>query len=214
MKPFIKRLAILSLIGLGLGIIIGFFEINQAPTRHDRSYADPSVKGVAIGGPFALADHHGNRVTDKSWPGQYLLLFFGFTHCPDVCPLNLSIITEALENVSDEIVAKVQPLMITIDPDRDTPNAMKDYMSLFYPKFIGLTGTQAEIKVATKAYRVYEQKVLLEAAGGNPEDNYTMNHSSFTYLMGPDGTLVDVFAHNTPPQEIVTALRNVVSPNE
>ena len=99
--------------------------------------------------------------------------------------------------------------MVTIDPDRDDVKAMADYMSLFHPKMVGLTGTQAQVSVATKAYRVYEQKVLFDAAGENPDD-YNINHSSFTYLMAPSGDLLDVFAHNTPPSEVAAALKKLV----
>lgn len=205
----LHRFSVLLIIGLLLGAGIGALQIKNDVKRENTSYQDPEMAGVKIGGSFELIDHTGQTVTDKSWPGQYLLLFFGFTHCPDICPLNLSIMDDALESLPAETVAKIQPLMITIDSDRDTPEEMADYMSLFHPKMVGLTGTQKQISVATKAYRVYEQKVLFDAAGKNPDD-YTMNHSSFTYLMSPDGELLDVFAHNTPPQEMATALKKFV----
>ncbi len=205
-----KRLIVLALLslGIGLGVSLALLQFEK-PLPADRSYNDPKVEGVAIGGSFELVDHHGKTVTHQSWPGQYLLLFFGFTHCPDICPLNLNIMTEALDSLPADLVAQIQPLMITIDPDRDTPDQMAEYMSLFHPKMIGLSGTQKQISVATKAYRVYEQKVLFEAADANPDD-YTINHSSFTYLMAPSGELLDVFAHNTPPKDMATALKKYV----
>lgn len=207
----LQRFFIFLVLGLLLGAGIGALQIKDeiSKTTNNTSYADPAMAGVEIGGSFELVDHNGNVVTDQSWPDQYLLLFFGFTHCPDICPLNLSIIQDALQSLPDEMVAKVQPIMITIDPDRDDVAAMADYVSLFHPKMVGLTGTQAQISVATKAYRVYEQKVLFDAAGKDPND-YTMNHSSFTYLMAPSGELLDVFAHNTPPKEMVDTLKKFV----
>lgn len=207
MKP-LHRFFVLLVVGLITGMSIGVLQIkNTMPS--DTSYKDLAMPGVTIGGSFELIDHMGQVVMNKSWPDQYLFLFFGFTHCPDICPLNLSIMTDALNSLPEDIVAKIQPLMITIDPDRDTPEQMADYVSLFHSKLIGLTGTQAQVSVATKAYRVYEQKVLFDAADKNPDD-YTMNHSSFTYFMAPNGDLLDVFAHDTPPKEMAMALKKFV----
>ena len=213
MKRGLARIASLLIVGFLIGAGVAGLQIKNevgSQNRVDKSYIDETMKGAKIGGPFELVNHDGEVVTEKSWPAQYLLIFFGFTHCPDICPLNMNIITQALNNADNEIVDHVQPLMITIDPDRDDALAMKEYMSLFHSKFVGLTGTHEQIKVATAAYRVYEQKVLFDEAGKDPND-YTMNHSSFTYLMSPEGKLLDVFAHDTPPDEVMAALEKFVN---
>lgn len=149
--------------------------------------------GVAqIGGPFSLVDHTGKPVTDKDFRGKMMLVFFGFTHCPDVCPSELQVMAAALDELGDK-ADKVTPVFISVDPQRDTPEAMGDYVSIFGPRFVGLTGTPEEIAKAAKAYRAYYAKVEDEKSA----DGYTMDHSAIVYLMNERGEYVAHFAYGT-----------------
>jgi protein SCO1/2 len=157
---------------------------------------------VQIGGPFSLVDHNGRQVTQADYAGRYLLIYFGYTYCPDVCPTELQTMTEALDLLGDDAKA-VQPLFITIDPARDTVPAMADYVSHFYDSFVGLTGSAAQVAAAAKAYRVYYAK------GPEEEDGvYLMDHSSFIYLMGPDGGYLAHFGPQTSPQAMADKIRS------
>jgi protein SCO1/2 len=147
--------------------------------------AEPPLKGAALGGHFTLTGPNGKKASDTNFRGKYLILYFGFTHCPDVCPTDLLQIGQGLrrfEKMDAGRAARVQPLFITIDPERDTPAVMRDYAAAFHPRLIGLTGTPREIAAVAKKYAVYYAKQPVEGAGG-----YTMNHSRIAYLFGPEG---------------------------
>jgi cytochrome oxidase Cu insertion factor (SCO1/SenC/PrrC family) len=158
------------------------------------------VSGVAdVGGPFTLTAHTGERISDEAFRGQFMLVAFGFTHCPDVCPAELQVMTAALEGMGPE-AERVQPLFVTIDPERDTAAHLADYMAHFHPRLIGLTGTADEIAAVAKAYRVWYEKV----DDGTP--HYLMDHTSITYLMGPDGEFVQHFSFGTSADRLSEAL--------
>lgn len=141
---------------------------------------------VQIGGPFELVDETGRTVTDETFRGKWMLVFFGFTYCPDVCPTTLLEIAASLEQLGDK-GEQLQPLFITVDPERDTPDVVADYTAAFGDRILGLTGTTAQIEAVARAYRVYVNKV--------PQgDTYTVDHSAFVYLMGPDGKFVTHFS--------------------
>jgi cytochrome oxidase Cu insertion factor (SCO1/SenC/PrrC family) len=158
-----------------------------------------------IGGPFALIDHAGKRRTDEDFRGELMLVYFGFTYCPDVCPTDLQNIGLALDMLG-AAAEHVQPLFITVDPTRDTPDHLKDYVPMFHPRLIGLTGEAAAIHAAAAAYRVYYAQVPLK------DDDYTVDHSSFIYLMGVDGKYLGFFPPGAPPEQIVETLRRYVAP--
>jgi cytochrome oxidase Cu insertion factor (SCO1/SenC/PrrC family) len=139
------------------------------------------ARAADIGGPFSLTDHHGNRVTQDSYAGKYLLVFFGYTYCPDVCPTELLVMGQALDELGDD-AARVQGLFITVDPERDSVEKLAEYVPHFHPDLVGLTGTVEEVAAAGRAYRVYFRKE--PAAEG--EDGYLMAHSSIVYLMSPE----------------------------
>lgn len=163
---------------------------------------------VPIGGPFTLVDQNGRTVTEQSWPGQHLLVYFGYSYCPDVCPGDLqriSLALTALEETDPEAARKIQPLFITIDPERDTVAAVKDYVSLFHPRLVGLTGTPAQIETAKKSYRVYAVKREDENAG-----DYLMDHTALVYLISPKGEYEAHFTSSTPPDEMARRLGEVV----
>lgn len=160
------------------------------------------VAGAAIGGPFQLVDHSGQAVSEADFAGRFMLIYFGFTHCPDICPTELQVMANAVDAL-DADGARVAPLFITVDPERDTPAHLKDYVAAFHPKMIGLTGTPEQIAAVAKAYKVYFSKQ--PSAGASAE--YQVDHTSFVYLMGPDGILRSVFRSGTSAKAMAGEIR-------
>lgn len=158
--------------------------------------------GAAIGGPFALVDQDGRTVTDADFRGKYMLVYFGYTYCPDVCPTSLSRNSGAMELLGDKAEAIV-PVLITVDPERDTPEVLKDYVGFFHPRLVALTGTPEQVAAAAKAYRLYFARVEQEGAEAG---TYLMDHTSITYLMGPDGSYVRHFSHNLSAERMAEQL--------
>jgi protein SCO1/2 len=166
----------------------------------------PIASGTAlVGGPFSLTDQNGKRVTDQDFRGKYMLIFFGYTYCPDVCPSELQVMSAALDQLGPE-ADKIQPIFITIDPARDTPETLKVYVSNFHPRLIGLTGSESEIAAAATAYRVYYAK----AKGTEDKPDYLMDHGTILYLMGPDGKFVKHFTYSTEAKGLAEALRQII----
>ena len=155
-----------------------------------------------VGGPFSLVGADGKTVTDQDFRGRYMLVFFGFTHCPDICPAELQVIAEALDKLGDK-AAKVVPIFITVDPERDDPKTMGEYVKSFGPNFVGLTGSPEAIAAAAKAYRVAYAKV----ENKENKDNYTIDHSALAYLMGPDGQYITHIPYGTPVAQVTEILR-------
>jgi protein SCO1/2 len=158
-----------------------------------------------VGGPFRLTDHNGKTVTDADFRGRYMLIYFGYSFCPDVCPTTLAVMAQALEKLGGKS-QRIVPILITIDPERDTPQVLNDYVKAFGPSFVGLTGSMAAIQDAEKKYRVYAVKKPLDsskASGGN----YGVDHSSVLYLMGPDGRLVNFYDEAVSPDDLAKDLR-------
>lgn len=158
------------------------------------------AQGVALGGPFTLVDHTGRTVTERDFAGRVLLVYFGYTYCPDVCPTELGTVAAALDAMGPA-GERVTPVFVTIDPERDTQAGMADYVSRFHPRMIGLTGTAEQIAQAARAYRVFYAKV-------QPRDTteYLMDHSSFIYLVGPDGRVRSLFRPETTPEAMAAAV--------
>jgi len=157
-----------------------------------------------IGGTFSLIDQNGVRRNDQEFRGRYMLVFFGFTFCPDICPTTLAILSAALDDIgplADEIV----PLLISVDPERDTPEILKPYLSAFGPEFVGLTGTKEEIDNAVGAYRAFYQ--ILDGEG----DDYLVDHSTIIYLMDGEGKYVTNYDLNMGPAAIAADLRQRIS---
>src|SRR6195952_2506560 len=155
---------------------------------------------AAIGGPFQLTDQTGQTVTDKSLQGRPTLIFFGFTHCPDVCPTSLFEISEVLRAMGKD-ADKVNAYFVSVDPDRDTPAAMKDYLSSFDPHLKGLTGNDAAVAKIISGFRVYAKKVPLK------DGDYTMDHTALIYLMDRDGRFVSPFNLKRKPEEAAADLK-------
>jgi protein SCO1/2 len=159
--------------------------------------------GISIGGPFTLTDQTGASVTDKTYDGSFRLIYFGYTFCPDACPTELQVMAQALEAMGSA-GAQVQPIFITIDPERDTAKQLAGYVLLFDKRLVGLTGTPEQIAAAAKAYKVYYAKA---DQTGVDAKSYGMNHSSFVYLMDPKGKFLTVFSSDTDSDRMAAEIR-------
>jgi cytochrome oxidase Cu insertion factor (SCO1/SenC/PrrC family) len=157
-----------------------------------------------IGGAFALIDQNGKRRTDADFRGKVLLVYFGFTYCPDVCPTDLQEIGLAVDRLGPAGDA-VQPIFITVDPERDTPEHLKEYMAMFHRRFVGLTGDATALDAAARAYRVYYARVALE------KSDYTVDHSAFIYLMGRQGEYLGFFPPGTSAEILLGTLKPLVA---
>jgi len=193
-----QKIIILTCLVIGL-MLVGFtaYRVNlkQGPIIKTSGKA-------LIGGSFELVNHDGKKVTDKDFHGKYMLIYFGYTFCPDVCPTELQVMTGALEKLGDA-AKNIQPVFVSVDPERDSPQVMKDYVANFYPGMIGLTGSPEQISNVAKRYRVYYSKVTEK--GAEP-DEYSMDHSSIVYLMGRDGSFVKHFAYGTDSDKLAKGI--------
>ncbi len=166
-------------------------------TLRDNSRSTPVT--TAIGGPFALIDHNGKAITHRDLEGSPTLIFFGFTHCPDVCPTTLMEISQVFEQLGPQ--AKIKALFVTVDPERDTPALLKDYLSSFDARILGVTGPRENIDAALKAWRVFARKSRGEG------DSYSMDHSSVVYLMDKQGRFATAFNLQQSAAQAARALR-------
>ena len=165
---------------------------------------EPVAEPVPIGGPFELVDHEGREVTDQAFRGKLMFVYFGYTFCPDICPTSLQVMSTALAELG-EAADEVAFLFITVDPERDTVEVVKDYVELFEPAPIGLTGTREQVDAAAAAYRVYH--AIPEQDRG---DAYLVDHSSFAFLMDRDGLYAAHFSHDATPEEMAAKIREVL----
>jgi protein SCO1 len=160
---------------------------------------------ISIGGPFTLEDGAGKAVTDRDFRGKYMLVYFGYTFCPDVCPTTLNAVADAMDKLGIAS-SHIQPVFITVDPKRDTPAVVKQYAAAFGPAILGLTGTPDQIAQAAKEYRVYYAE---HRTGPGPND-YAMDHSSVLYLMGPDGAFIAPVRADQSGDEIAANLKKLM----
>jgi protein SCO1/2 len=190
------RLAAIALAAALVGGLVAF-----AVVQPQVSNVLPSTGKALVGGPFTLVDHTGKTVTEKDFRGRYMLVYFGFTHCPDVCPTGLQVMSAALEKVGAK-ADQVTPILITVDPERDTPEQLASYVPSFHPRLVGLTGSPEQVGAALKSYRVYAKKVddPKSAAG------FTFDHTSLLYLMDRNGDYIAHFTHATPVDRIAERL--------
>lgn len=189
---------VLMVVALTISVSIALFLFSES---------DEKAPVRQRGGNFVLNSVEG-PVSLEQFRGQAVLLFFGYTHCPDVCPTTMTHVAGAMDLLSTEEQAQVQPLFVTVDPARDTVDYLAKYVAFFHPKLIGLSGSAAQIKKAAEAYSVQYFKDDLADAG---KDNYYMNHSSYLFLINPDGKVADMMSDHTTPQDIATALRQYIS---
>jgi protein SCO1/2 len=204
-KSLTTAIAVVVIAVVGVLAIRQYFALPPKPAAVGQSTGQTTA--AAIGGPFTLIDQDGRTVTNESYRGRYMLIYFGFTYCPDICPLSLQRNADALALLGSKAEAIV-PILITVDPERDSPALLKDYVAAFDPRMVGLTGSAEQIRAAADAYRVYYAKAV--PAGSAPE-NYLMDHSGFTYLMAPDGRFVQFFRHDTSADAMAERLRKVLA---
>jgi protein SCO1/2 len=181
-----------------LGALLGAYALMLSSGPGDR--VQSSGKAL-VGGPFALVDPSGKTVTDQDFRGRYMLIFFGYTHCPDICPAELQVMAAALDRLGDK-AKKVVPIFITLDPERDTPEAVGAYVKNFSQNIVGLTGSMDAISAAAKSYRVSFSKF----EDKNNGDNYTIDHSALAYLMGADGEYITHIPYGTSVAQMVDTL--------
>ena len=186
--------------GALLGVVLLAAVLAAVGPKLFASNAPPS-----IGGPFTLTDGAGRAVTDETFHRKWMLVYFGYTHCPDACPTALNDIANALDLLTPQQRRDVAPLFITVDPERDTPKVMQDYAGAFSTQIVGLTGTAQQIGAVEKEYKVYAAK--------HPEKDgdYEMDHSDIIYLMNPQGKFVTIFGGSTAPKELAEKLRAAVA---
>ena len=196
-------------IALGALLLVG---AGMAPPSSARADSERSAAELMdavmwnrepIGGPFALIDHTGKPRTEADFRGRFLLLYFGFTYCPDVCPTDLQAMGLALDQLGAAGDA-VQPLFVTLDPDRDTPRHLADYVPLFHPRLIGLSGDEPSVRQAAAVYKVYHARMAMK------DGAYTIDHSGFIYLMDRDGRYLGFFPPGTPPDQMAAAIRPLI----
>lgn len=192
------RSFILLVVGLAIASLIAYVQI--------KSESKPSlVVAENFGGPFTLIDTNGKTVTEKDFENQYRLIYFGFTYCPAICPTELQRINTVLKELGDKS-NEIQPIFITVDPERDTVDVMKNYVAMFNPRLIGLTGTPQQIEKIKKEYKVYAAKVKDDTMS-----DYTVDHSSFIYFMGPNDTLYQIFKADDSVESMVAKIKKILS---
>jgi len=167
--------------------------------RAHRGTETVTLAPVSIGGPFALVDQNGMPRSDAEFRGKFMLVFFGYTYCPDVCPTTLAVMGAALDKMGPQ-ADRIVPIFITVDPARDTPDVLKAYLSAFGPRFVGLTGKEEEVAAAAKAYRVYYQ------AHKEQGENYAVDHSGVVYLMDKKGGFLANYSLDAAPEKLAADL--------
>ena len=208
-KPLILGLTLATAGAVALaGTLLLKAPVGPTPTSGPAVVGKTITTGTAtIGGPFALVSTYGETVTDRSYRGKWLLIFFGYTYCPDVCPTSLNNMSVALEILGKD-ASNIQPLFITVDPQRDTRDVIAAYLKSFDPRIVGLTGSQAQIDSVLKAYRVYaESQKGEERPKAEDDENYLVAHSSYIYLMDQRGTFVNVIQGTSAGDEIAAWAR-------
>jgi len=201
--------AAVALTALAVVVMIGWSQFRHASTDSHNILDNRSPVKIEIGGPFTLTDHTGKKVSDSDYRGRSMLIFFGYTYCPDVCPTELSTIAEAMDLLGPAKASQIQPLFISVDPNRDTPEVLAEYVTQFHPSIVGLTGTDAEIAEVAKSFRTYYAR----AKGSEGDDDYTVDHSATTFLMGPNGQFETTFSYGTPPETMAKALEKFIDQN-
>jgi cytochrome oxidase Cu insertion factor (SCO1/SenC/PrrC family) len=161
---------------------------------------------VALGGPFTLTDHHGKKRSSQEFLGKVMVIYFGYSYCPDICPMALNNLTAALEMLSHNQRHQLQPLFITIDPERDTVSHLKSYVEGFHPQLIGLTGSQSQLNSVLNSFKVFARRQM----DTGTHSDYLMDHSSIVYVMDRQGHFVTSFNHLTEPEKIKEVLINIL----
>lgn len=194
------RLIIIAATAFMVGALGAFVALNMTGQAQGPVVANMSGKAL-IGGPFTMTDHTGKQVTEKDFRGRYMLIFFGFTNCPDICPAELQVMSAAMDELGLK-AEKVVPVFVSVDPKRDTVERVASYVSNFHKDMVGLTGTREQVEKMAKAFRIYYAEVKDESTG----DGYSVDHSSVAYLMGPEGEYLAHFSFGTKPAEMASRI--------
>lgn len=196
-----SRLILLGAAGFAIGALAAVAVLPGVLQRLAPGMAVTSVGKATVGGPFSLIDHNSKRVTDQDFRGRFMLVYFGFTFCPDVCPSGLQVMAAAIDKLGSR-AEDVVPIFVTVDPERDTPEALRQYVASFHPRLVGLTGSAEEIVDIARRYRVYFRKVKDETSAAA----YTIDHTSIIYLMGREGEFITHFTHASPVDTIAAGI--------
>ncbi len=199
------RLALYIFTGFVVGGLIALAVLPEARARLFPGATLKTMGQALVGGPFTLTDHTGRRVTDQDFRGRFMIVFFGFTFCPDVCPTALQVMAAALDKIGSK-AEQITPVLITVDPERDTPEQMAMYVKSFHPRLVGLTGAPDEIAAVAKAYRAYFKRVPDPKSSGG----YTMDHSAIIYVMGPDGAFRTHFTYTVDANAMAERLTKLL----
>ncbi len=195
-----------AVVAVIFAILAGEWLWLKSESNPPRGDGEPVIttRAAAPGGPFSLIDHAGLPVTERAYRGKYLLMVFGYTNCPDVCPTTLNSIAATMELLGPDAEA-IQPLFVTVDPDRDTPEVLAEYVAAFHPRMIGLTGSAEQIRQVAQAYRVYYSKVE------TGDDTYPVDHSAYVYFAGPDGAVLTYLKHDAAPEAMAAAIEKAMA---
>lgn len=200
MQKRLIRIVIALTLGLILAGGIAAYQIHQ-----EGNSKEISITAKNFGGPFTLTNHDGKIVTEKDFDNTWRLIYFGFTYCPAICPTELQKITSVLNDLG-ESGEKITPLFISVDPERDTIEVLKNYLSLFHTRLIGLTGSAEQVEQAKKSYKIYAAKVQDDTMS-----DYTVDHSSFIYFMNPNNDLVRIFRIEDSAEDMLEIIKHAFS---
>jgi cytochrome oxidase Cu insertion factor (SCO1/SenC/PrrC family) len=200
MKKFFILLTILLLVLTSVMILVTGDRTSQRSQL--ASFLGKKEPAAQIGGAFSLTDSTGKAVSDTDFRGRVMMVFFGFTHCPDMCPTTMNVYTKVLSQLDETKAAQVAPILISVDPERDTPEVLAKYLTNFDKRIIGLTGTPEQVKQAAGVYRAYYAK----ATGAAASNDYMVDHSGYVYLMGKDGVFINAVAYDAGEQELLRQL--------
>ncbi len=218
MKNRLTRWIILLVIGFAIGSAIGYFQgkneqknniIELSPDSTNNAQTQASAqeptKTKTKGKTFTLIDHNGKQVTQDKYADSYKLMFFGFTFCPAVCPTELQKVNLIMDELG-ELANNITPIFVSIDPERDTPEVMKEYVAQFHPKLVGLTGSMEQIEAVKKTYNVYAKKVENDMM-----EEYMMDHSTFLYFMSPDNNLIALYPAKDSAEKIAKDIKSRIN---
>ena len=195
-----------ALAAIALAAYVAWQVTRPVPVATVGSSASLAIAGqISIGGPFTLTDHKGRSVTDTDYRGKLMLVYFGYGFCPDICPTELQNIAVALDEMGSKS-AEVQPIFITVDPERDTVAFLAEYVENFHDRLVGLTGPRPEIEKAATAYRVYHAR----AKTGPDDEDYLVDHTGYVYLMGRDGSFLTMFRGATDPKKMAQTIAGYI----
>jgi protein SCO1/2 len=204
MKKRLLKTFTIVFISLAAAAAIAAYQIQDEENGRLTSQSEktqPNIVSKNFGGDFTLVNQDGETVTQDDYVDRYRLIYFGFTYCPAICPTELQKMSQALTLLGDK-GEEITPIFITVDPERDTVETMKQYVELFHPRLIGLTGTPEQIKTVKKAYKIYATKVKEEGM-----NDYTVDHSSFIYFLDPDNNLIRIFKTDDTADDMTNTIK-------